>query len=303
MKNEDRIKYYMGDLYDSKIITSNNSDSILEISKLNSLSYEDYIKCDIKFEHYTKQFFNFVRMINKNKKLDLYIGDNSLKNYLNENINNCFIKNRIIGLNKQTILLKCLNEDRHWSLIKNVHLYDINFDLKNNSCIWRGVATGIHRIDDIPNRKKLVSTYYNNNNFDIGYTNLLYYKDKLDEKFLKRKMSLKEQLKSKFIISVEGNDVASGLKWQLLSNSVVMMPKPRCSSWLMEDNLIPDYHYILIKDDFSDLQEKFDWAKNNISKCKEISKNATEYMQQFLDKQNEDKIQIELIRRYFDKLV
>ena len=30
------------------------------------------------------------------------------------------------------------------------------------------------------------------------------------------------------------------------------MAKPNVVSWLMEDTLIPDYHYVLLKYDFSD---------------------------------------------------
>ena len=302
MNNEERIKYYMGDLYDAKSIKSNEVESILEISKLNKLSYEDYIKCNQKYDHYTKKLFNFIKVINRTKKINLYIGDNSIGKDCHKNINDCLIKNRIVGLNKRTILLKCLNEERHWSFTKQVLDKDIEFNLKKDKCIWRGVATGIHRSDDIPNRKKLVTTYYNNKKFDIGYTSLLFYKDQLDEKFLKSKMTLDQQLKNKFIISVEGNDVASGLKWQLLSNSVVLMPKPRCVSWLMEDKLEPGYHYILLKDDFSDLEEKYNWCLNNLEVCKKISQNATSYMQMFLDDDNENKIQIELIKRYMQKI-
>lgn len=302
MDNEERIKYYMGDLYNIQNIQSAKTENILEISKLNKLSYEDYMQCSEKYNHYTKKLFNFIKLINKKKKISLYIGDNSIGKDCHKNINDCFIKNRIIGLNKRTILLKCLNEERHWSLVNKVHLYDINFEQKNNNCIWRGVATGIHRSQDYPNRKKLVSTYYNNKTFDIGYTSLVFYKDQLDVKFLKNKMSLKDQLKNKFIISVEGNDVASGLKWQLYSNSVVLMPKPSCTSWLMEDKLVPGVHYILLKDDFSDLEEKYEWALNNLEKCKKIAENATTYMKQFLDEENENKIQIEMIKRYMARI-
>ena len=138
MNNEERIKYYMGDLYDVEVIKNNNTDSILEISKLNRLSYEDYIKYNQKYDHYTKQLFNFIKFINKTKKINLYIGDNSIGKDCHKNINDCFIKNRIIGLNNRTILLKCLNEERHWSLVNKVYLYDIEFNLKKNKCIWRG---------------------------------------------------------------------------------------------------------------------------------------------------------------------
>ena len=32
---------------------------------------------------------------------------------------------------------------------------------------------------------------------------------------------------------------------------VAVMPKPKYESWFMEGKLIPNYHYILIKDDYS----------------------------------------------------
>ena len=63
-------------------------------------------------------------------------------------------------------------------------------------------------------------------------------------------------------MSIEGNDKDSGLQWKLNSNSVVFMPRPTKISWLMEDTLVPGKHYILIKDDFSDIDEKFKWCEN-----------------------------------------
>ncbi|ENT7385234.1 hypothetical protein ACXLUW_000800 [Campylobacter coli] len=38
-------------------------------------------------------------------------------------------------------------------------------------------------------------------------------------------LSKKEQMKYKFIISLEGNDVASNLKWEMNSNSLVLAPQ------------------------------------------------------------------------------
>ncbi len=35
--------------------------------------------------------------------------------------------------------------------------------------------------------------------------------------------SMADQLKFKYFLSLEGNDVATGLKWMLLSNSVVFI--------------------------------------------------------------------------------
>jgi hypothetical protein len=63
-------------------------------------------------------------------------------------------------------------------------------------------------------------------------------------------------LEFKGIIMVEGNDVASGLNSALLSQSVVLMPPPGHTSWLMEELLEPWIHYIPLEEDFPDLESK-----------------------------------------------
>lgn len=47
------------------------------------------------------------------------------------------------------------------------------------------------------------------------------------ERFLKPSLSIRQQLGYRYLVSVEGNDVASGLKWMLASNSTVLMPPPQ----------------------------------------------------------------------------
>ena len=115
-------------------------------------------------------------------------------------------------------------------------------------------------------------------------------------------MPVQKQLYYKYIISIEGNDVASNLKWILYSNSVVLMPKPKCSSWYMEDKLIPWVHYVPLDDSFDDLEDKFNWCLLNDNKCCEIAKNATEYMNNFLDTESENIITKMVIEKYFEKV-
>ena len=66
-------------------------------------------------------------------------------------------------------------------------------------------------------------------------------------KYVKGKCNISKFLQYKYILSIEGNDKDSGLNWKLNSNSLVLMAKPRVTSWLMETKLIPNYHYILPK--------------------------------------------------------
>ena len=85
-------------------------------------------------------------------------------------------------------------------------------------------------------------------------------------------------------MAIEGNDVASNLKWVMSSNSLAVMPRPTCETWFMEGTLIPDYHYIEVKDDFSDLEEKLNYYIAHPEKAEEIIAHAHEYVAQFRDK-------------------
>lgn len=75
-------------------------------------------------------------------------------------------------------------------------------------------------------------------------------------------------------MALEDNDVASNLKWIMSSNSVAVMPKPRFETWFMEERLIPNYHYIEIRSDYSDLPEKIDCYSEHPSEAKAIALNA-----------------------------
>jgi len=110
-------------------------------------------------------------------------------------------------------------------------------------------------------------------------------------------------LNYKYLLSVEGNDKDSGLQWKLNSNSLVMMARPICTSWLMESTLIPDYHYILLKDDFSDLVEKIIWCNAHPNECKEIINHANQFMMQFANEKIEQFIENEVIKEYFKRVV
>ena len=98
---------------------------------------------------------------------------------------------------------------------------------------------------------------------------------------------------------VEGVDVATNLKWVMSSNSIAIMPRPKIESWFMENKLIPEKHYIEIKDDYSDLESKIKYYVKKPEKCKIIIKNANQYVSQFKNKSREDLISLLVIEKYF----
>ncbi|MBT5324386.1 MAG: lipopolysaccharide A protein, partial [Campylobacteraceae bacterium] len=77
------------------------------------------------------------------------------------------------------------------------------------------------------------------------------------------------------------------------------MTKPKYESWYMEGLLIPNYHYVLLKDDYSDLEEKVRYYSENIEEANNIIKNGQEYLHQFKDDRREDLISLLIIEKYF----
>ncbi len=85
---------------------------------------------------------------------------------------------------------------------------------------------------------------------------------------------------------MEGNDVATNLKWIMSSNSVCMMPRPKYETWYKEGTLLPNYHYIEIRDDFSDIEDVFARYVNDKPACKKIINNAQDFVSNYFSSRN-----------------
>lgn len=92
--------------------------------------------------------------------------------------------------------------------------------------------------------------------------------------------------------------MASGLKWQLFSNSVIIMRVACRVSWAMEDKLVPYKHYVPVDSSMSNLETVLDWCGENDDVCCEIARNGKKYIEQFLDLDREDRLEKEIIERY-----
>lgn len=112
-------------------------------------------------------------------------------------------------------------------------------------------------------------------------------------------MTLYDHLYSKYIMALEGNDVASNLKWVMSSNSIAVMPRPTCETWYMEGRLIPNYHYIEIAADFHDLIERIMYYEQHPEEAKAIIRNAHEWTRQFRNKRRERLISLMVLEKYF----
>jgi hypothetical protein len=114
-------------------------------------------------------------------------------------------------------------------------------------------------------------------------------------------MSIAEQLEYKFVLSLEGNDVASNLKWILSSNSLCFMPRPRVETWFMEGQLVAGRHYVLLRDDFADVEQKVLHYSRHPDEARRILRNAQAHAARFADREAEDLVALLVLRKYFEE--
>ena len=232
-------------------------------------------------------FYNLLQFFNKKNKVDFIY---STKDYIDSSIAKkhppypTFVKSRPVGFNNQNSILLKLNQVKLFHFIKDPK----KFENKKNQAVWRG---------DIRNnsqREYFVKNFYRTPLFDIGQTS-----PKQDVAWMKSFMSIKDQLDFKFIFCLEGKCISTNLYWAMSSNSVCVMPKPKYESWFMEGKLEDGVHYIEVKDDFSDAQEKIEFYNNNNDKCLEIIQNAQKFVKQFKNAKQERLIQLLILKQYF----
>ena len=116
-----------------------------------------------------------------------------------------------------------------------------------------------------------------------------------------KQITLYAHLDSKFIMTFEGNDIASNIRWVMSTNSIAVMPRPRNESWFMEGRLRPGYHYIEVRDDYSDLEEKIDYYIAHPEQAQQIIDHANDFARQFYDSRRERFISLLVMKKYFEK--
>lgn len=113
----------------------------------------------------------------------------------------------------------------------------------------------------------------------------MFYNDKNDPTNQRFALSHSEQQQYKYILSLDGNGPSS-TRPQLISlmNSLLMYQTDYVQ-WF-SSAMIPNYNYLPIKSDLSNLLEQYDWAEKNEKQVKEIIKNQkTTAMQCFMPDQ------------------
>ena len=94
-------------------------------------------------------------------------------------------------------------------------------------------------------------------------------------------MNMEDQSKHKYIIHIDGNVAAYRLLHTMLTGSLILKVKGVFTLWT--DHILEDgVHYIGIKADLSDLQEKLNWCKHHDKECRAIAKKGLEFAQKAL---------------------
>ena len=200
-----------------------------------------------------------------------------------------FVKSRPIhGDNRNAVLLK-LNKFRHFTLTKHDKPFQKKKDMLVARTTWANAS---------PQRRRLCEQFWNHPLCNVGKTRL----EENDDlpQTVKPYLSRRQQLEYKFIACTEGVDVASNLKWVMSSNSIAVSPPMQYETWFMEGTLIPDYHYIEVRPDFSDLIEKLEYYIAHPDEAEDIIRHAHEHVKLFTDKRIERATQLIVARKYFN---
>lgn len=256
----DRVNYYNKGIAKQTLPSSKLQlkDFRLENTKLKKHGYFG--------SRYFFDTYEYTKYFEKNLYFDYLFGDVILIPKTPK-----IVKSRPINDENQNSILLNLDKLRHFIFLDDI----VPFEKKKNKAIFMGKIYGK------ANRVDFVQKFHNSSTVLCGDVY------KLATQSRHKKLSLWAHLQYKFILTLEGVDVASNLKWVMSSSSIAVMPKPTYETWFMEGRLVANYHYIEIKSDYSDFEEKIKYYSEHIEESKQIIKNANEYIEQFKNKEQE----------------
>jgi len=96
----------------------------------------------------------------------------------------------------------------------------------------------------------------------------------------------KDLVKFKYILDIDGMAATwDATAWKMNSGSVLFKTDSCWKQWFYED-FVPWKNYIPIRDDFSDMDEKFEWCESNPEECQKIIENNLNLFQKVYRYQN-----------------
>lgn len=233
---------------------------------------------------YFLDFYPYIRAFSSNSQFLTLFGD-----VVSIPDQPSFVKSRPIhGANQNSVLLK-LDAIRHFTFVNDTQA----FRQKLPALVWRG---RLHLDSAKERRLDFLREFTGKPGFDIGHIN----KGEIFPELRRERLSIQDQLNFKYILSLEGVDVATNLKWIMSSHSLCFSQKLKFETWYMEGLLQPGVHYVEIADDFSDVEQKIDYYERHPEEAEKIIANANAYTRQFFNPEIEDLLSYLVINRYLE---
>ncbi|MBZ9675132.1 glycosyl transferase family 90 [Mesorhizobium sp. ES1-1] len=193
------------------------------------------------------------------------------------------VKNRPICADDGNAVLMKLDKFRHFHMPGDA----TPFADKLPAVIWRGDLNN-------PIRKRFLNAVRGLTFCDAGS-----HKPNAPAEYSKPFLSISQHQRYRYIVSLEGNDVATNLKWIMSSKSLCLMPPPSYETWFAESQLEADVHYVPLEADFSNLAERVAYFERNPGQAERIIAAANAYCRTFANEQAEQAISLLVLYKYF----
>ncbi|TIN18285.1 MAG: lipopolysaccharide biosynthesis protein [Mesorhizobium sp.] len=193
------------------------------------------------------------------------------------------VKDRPIRADDGNAVIMKFNKFRHFHMPADATA----FADKRPAVVWRG---------DLNNPKR---TRFLDAVRDLPFCDAGSHKPYAPAEYSKPFLSISQQLRYRYIVSLEGNDVATNLKWILNSNSLCLMPPPTYETWFAEKQLEAGVHYVPLDPDFTDVADKVRYFEQHPAEAQRIIAAANAYCRQFSNEQDEQAISLLVLYKYF----
>jgi hypothetical protein len=193
------------------------------------------------------------------------------------------VKDRPISADDSNAVIMKFNKFRHFHMPADATA----FADKRPAMVWRG---------DLNNPKR---TRFLDAVRDLPFCDAGSHKPYAPAEYSKPFLSISQQLRYRYIVSLEGNDVATNLKWILNSNSLCLMPLPTYETWFAEKQLEAGVHYVPLDPDFADVADKVRYFEQHPAEAQRIIAAANAYCRQFSNEQAEQAISLLVLYKYF----
>ncbi|AEH89366.1 glycosyl transferase family 90 [Mesorhizobium opportunistum] len=193
------------------------------------------------------------------------------------------VKDRPIRDDDSNAVIMKLDKFRHFQMPADT----IPFADKLPTVVWRGDLNN-------PIRTRFLEAAR-----DLPFCDAGSHKANAPAEYAKPFLTIRQHQRYRYIVSLEGNDVATNLKWILNSKSLCLMPPPTYETWFAERQLEANVHYVPLAADFSDLAEHVAFFERHPAKAERIVAAANAYCRTFDNEQTEQAISLLVLYKYF----